>query len=419
MNTTPRQQRAIEIADRFRIVKSNEKWFVPSQSNAAKYAVVVDGTPRCTCPDYELRGGECKHILAVQIVVERERAVDGSVTVTETLKVTKRTTYPQNWPSYNLAQSVEKDHFQILLRDLCSGIVAERETGRGRPSLLLSDAIFAGAFKVYSTVSTRRFMSDLREAHERGLITRIPQFNTICHYLNKPELTPILRGLVEQSSLPLKSVEVDFAADSSGFSTSRFYRWFDHKYGKERLQHDWVKVHIMCGVKTNIVTAVEIRGREQADSPMLPPLLDTTKRHFAISEVSADKGYLSYNNAHHITKAGAVPFIAFKNNSGPGDGVQRGRGKVQAWSEMYHYFMFKRSEFLQHYHKRSNVESTFSMMKRKFGDSVRSKTDTGMVNEVLCKVLCHNLVVLIHEMFELGIEPIFCTESQDVQQIAQ
>ena len=47
------------------------------------------------------------------------------------------------------------------------------------------------------------------------------------------------------------------------------------------------------------------------------------------------------------------------------------------------------------------------MMKRKFGDSLRSKTDVAMVNEILCKVLCHNLVVLIHEMYELGIDPVF------------
>jgi hypothetical protein len=35
------------------------------------------------------------------------------------------------------------------------------------------------------------------------------------------------------------------------------------------------------------------------------------------------------------------------------------------------------------------------MIKRKFGDFVRSKTDMAMVNETLCKVLAHNLVVLI------------------------
>jgi len=39
--------------------------------------------------------------------------------------------------------------------------------------------------------------------------------------------------------------------------------------------------------------------------------------------------------------------------------------------------MFNREEFLEHYRKRSNVESVFSMMKGKFGDSVRLKSDVG------------------------------------------
>jgi len=79
--------------------------------------------------------------------------------------------------------------------------------------------------------------------------------------------------------------------------------------------------------------------------------------------------------------------------------------------------MYNRDEFMSHYHKRSNVESTFSMMKRKFGDSLRSKTDVAMINETLCKVLCHNIVVLIHEMHELGIEPTFWAESFSAQQV--
>jgi transposase len=82
------------------------------------------------------------------------------------------------------------------------------------------------------------------------------------------------------------------------------------------------------------------------------------------------------------------------------------------WGVMYHYFMFKREEFLQHYHKRSKRGIHVQMMKRKFGDSLRSKTDVAMVNEALCKVLCHNLVVLIHEMYELGIDPVFWETSE-------
>ena len=55
------------------------------------------------------------------------------------------------------------------------------------------------------------------------------------------------------------------------------------------------------------------------------------------------------------------------------------------------------------------------MMKRKFGDGLRSKTDTAMVNETLSKVLCHNLVVLIHEMCELHIDTVFWNSEKEQQ----
>ena len=70
-------------------------------------------------------------------------------------------------------------------------------------------------------------------------------------------------------------------------------------------------------------------------------------------------------------------------------------------------FHLHREEFLSRYHQRSNVESTFSMVKAKFGDSVRSKTPVAMRNEVLCKCLCHNICCLISAMYELGITPEF------------
>ena len=66
--------------------------------------------------------------------------------------------------------------------------------------------------------------------------------------------------------------------------------------------------------------------------------------------------------------------------------------------------MYKHEEFLEHYHKRSNAETTFHMIKTKFRDSLRSKSKTAQVNELLCKVLSHNICVIIQEMNELGIK---------------
>jgi transposase len=402
-----RELRGMEIAATRTIRKRDGWWWVPSQAGTGLYRVqIAKKFATCECPDFASRGVKCKHIFAATFVLRRQQGPDGSVTVTESLTVstTTQTTYPQNWAAYNEAQTNEKDKFLMLLSDLCNGIsLGPKVEKNGRPRLPLCDMIFSATFKVYSTVSGRRFMTDLRDAQSKGFICRTPHYNSIFNYLENPELTPILKTLITESSLPLRSVETSFAADSSGFTTSRFTRWFDHKYGEVRQKHDWVKAHVMCGVKTNIITAVEIHGQNAGDSKMLPALAGATAANFTMNEVSADKGYASKANYDSVARFGAVPFISFPDN-------HRGQGGGK-WAEMYHYFNFRKQEFLQHYHKRSNVESTFSMMKRKFGDSIRSKTDVAMTNEVLCKILCHNLVVLIHEMYELGIDPVFWNRS--------
>ncbi|HET9407673.1 MAG TPA: transposase [Candidatus Sulfotelmatobacter sp.] len=397
-----REQRGLILAATKSIRKIGGRWVVPSQTGAGMYSVFITNTEHsCSCPDYETRRQDCKHVYAALYVMRREENPDGSTTVTEAIAITEtpRPTYPQAWTAYNTAQTSEKERFQSLLFELCRGIQAPPVKKNGRPSLPVSDAIFSAAFKVYSTVSTRRFMTDLREAQAKGFIRKTPHFNSISNCLENPEVTPIIRELITQSSLPLRAIETDFAVDSSGFTAQRSARWVNVKYGKEHVRQDWVKVHIACGVKTNIVTAVEIGGRWAADRVFFPPLIQATAKNFQIAEVSADKGYDGRLNTEAVMNLGAMPFIAFKSNA---------TGSVGgAYQRMFHYFMYNREEFLRHYHKRSNVESTFSAMKRKFGDSVRSKTDTAMVNETLCKILCHNLVVLIHEMHELGITPEF------------
>jgi transposase len=399
----PREQRGLVLAATKAIRRIGGRWVVPSQTGQGMYSVFIKPTEHsCTCPDYETRHQDCKHIYAAIYVMRREENPDGSTTITEvaaTFAATPRPSYPQVWSAYNAAQTSEKDKFQSLLFDLCKGIEEFEPKKTGRPRLLLSDALFSATFKVYSTVSGRRFMTDLRAAQAKGFISKTPHYNSIFNYLENPDLTPILRDLVTKSSLPLRAVETDFAVDSSGFTTQRSARWVNIKYGKEHVRQDWVKVHIACGVKTNIITAVEIAGRWAADRHFLAPMIETTAKNFQVSEVSADKGYDGRANTEAIMNIGAMPFIAFKSNATGGVGG--------AYQRMFHYFMYNREEFLAHYHKRSNVESTFSMIKRKFGDSVRSKTDVAMTNEVLCKILCHNLVVLIHEMYELGIEPMF------------
>lgn len=321
---------------------------------------------------------------------------------------------PQNWPAYNHAQVNEEAKLKELLCALCQSI-EEPPQVMGRPRVPLADMIFAVCLKVYSGMSGRRSQSDMREALERGYLSRPVHYNTISKYLEKEELTPVLKQLIIESNLPLQSVEHDFAVDSSGFSTGVYKKWVDAKWGvldfhgkKQRVQvQDWVKAHLMCGVTTNIVTAVEITHARGGDSPQFEPLVEQTAQNFTLREVSADKSYSSAKNLYLVESKGGEPYIPFRKSTTTTTSYYVKNKQPSIWIRMYHQYMANQDEFMRHYHKRSNVEATFSMIKRKFGERLRSKTTAVQINEVLAKVLCHNICVVIQSMYELGVEPRF------------
>jgi transposase len=401
-----REQRGLVIAATKKLNQKGDLWLVPSATGTGTYVVdpTVYGTATCTCPDFELRQEPCKHVFAVEYTIRRERMTPNGETVRETI------TYRQEWSAYNAAQTNEKVRVAQLLRDLCSAVENPVQR-RGRPRLPFADSIFCATMKVYGGMSARRTTSDLRDFEARGLIDKAPHYNSVLNTLENPDLTPFLKALVAESAAPLASLETDFAADSSGFTTNTYARWFDAKYGREMSWHRWLKAHVIIGTRTNVVTGVEVTESNVHDSPVLPALLESSAKRFSMKRVSADKGYLSESNVQAIVNRGAEPFIAPKANTAFNRPNDASRKKIPAWDKMLHYYLYRRDDFLRHYHRRSNVETAFHMIKSKFGSRIRSKTEVAQVNEVLCKVLCHNLCVLVQSIYELGIEAKFWKQS--------
>lgn len=101
-----------------------------------------------------------------------------------------------------------------------------------------------------------------------------------------------------------------------------------------------------------------------------------------------------------------MPCIPFKSNS-----TGFAPRSSDLFKKMFHFYSYNQERFMQNYHKRSNVESTFHMIKAKFGDALRSKSKRAQINEALCKVLCHNICCLIQSMFELELKPKFWAEA--------
>lgn len=313
--------------------------------------------------------------------------------------------FGQKWKEYNQAQTKEKLIFYKLLDELLN-VVPKRIYTFGRPRKSLRDMLFCCLVKIYSNTSSRRIISELKLAQEANYIQETPHFNTVLNYFDDSAMSIVLNYLIGVSALPLKNVEEKFAIDSTGFGANRFDRYFDSKYGEGTPLNKYRKVHAICGTYTQIITSVQITGGNVADTKMFEPLVKDTANLFNISAICADKGYSSRANMEIAKKLGAMPYIPFKKN------VTGRSGGSPTWAKMYRMFTENYYQFAQEYHKRSNIESCFSAIKRKFGDFCRCRTERSQDNEILCKILCNNIVTLVHEIFNRKLNIDFFMEAR-------
>lgn len=310
-----------------------------------------------------------------------------------------------DWHNYNLSQTKEKLLFMKMLKELCATIENPLYRTGSRP-IKLSDAVFGLTLRTYCGLSARRFQSDLKIAKEAGYLIKTYCYNTMLDHLQHPVLRDTLKQLIEISAMPLKQVEKDFAIDATGFSTSKFQRWCDIRTQKAYTKRVWRKCHAVCGVKTNIVTSIEITPGMDSDMNQFGSLIKQTANNFDIRQISADKGYSSRKNMDIASKLGIIPYMAFKSNA-----TRHSRGS-DIWKQMFTLFNKYQAEFDKEYHKRSNIESVWSMIKARFGFNLKSMKEYTQDNEILLKVLCHNLCVLVQEIFLRGIEIDFGVQAE-------
>jgi transposase len=312
----------------------------------------------------------------------------------------------QNWPAYNAAQVNEKPQFIRILHELCKDVEEPVHT-TGRRPYQLKDVTFCLVYSTYTLLSSRRSQYDLDEAQAKGLLAAVPSPTSIASFMRRELMTDILQHLITKSCLPLVGEEKMFAVDSTGLSLPHRRIWFNpHKKRREK-KRDYVKLHVMCGTKTNIITCAEVTDGKAYDGSYLKLLLKGTARYFEVSEVLADGGYLSGENMLAVLNSGAIPYFAFRK-----DNTLDADYKSTFWRDMLYLFKTRHPLFTEHYFLRNNVEATFHSLKAKFGGRLRSKSPRGQINEALCKVLCHNICALIRAMYYSGIDPISWSEEK-------
>ncbi len=309
-----------------------------------------------------------------------------------------------NWHKYNLAKTQEKRMFYELLHELCQ-LIPEPNQTNGRPRIKVRDLVFSACLKLYSNYSGRKIMSDLVHAEKAGFISKACHYNTLSDFLNCEASYDLLQRLITITAMPLKLLEDSFSIDASGFGAYQHERWIKAKFKDKRsILMKYMKGHIVIGTRTNVICNCEITPGNWHDAPQAEKLIQKTNDNFNMKEFSGDGAYSSKRILQLVESLGVMPYIPFQSNANPP------KNSPKIWKESFEYFKRNQKVFLKHYHKRSNVETTFMMVKQRLGEFLRSKTIIAQRNELLTKFLCHNICCLIAEIFESDVHVNFREE---------
>jgi len=296
--------------------------------------------------------------------------------------------YGQRWDLYYLARQSEKEAFFYIIKNVVDELeIDDFYCGNGRPPANFKDIIKALCIKIYTGQSSWNINSDLIFAKKLGIIQNVYKKSCLNKYLNDSRITFILERIYKIIAEPLAEIEDIVAVDSTGISDSYGKkRWVEVR--TEHQEHKkYIKLHIICATNSNIICSAIITEGNANDNPKLPELLAQMQK-FKPKELCADSGYLSKLNVQTCKEKGIIPYIMPKKNTGA-----RLIG-LGAWGSMIRLFKEHEIVFRSHYHQRSNVESCFNALKQRFFGFVRAKGKIGQVNEILCKVICLNSVLL-------------------------
>lgn len=306
----------------------------------------------------------------------------------------KRKRWPRNEVLYNKIQENEFLNFFEFVRYLTNYVCKEKKMKKIIQCLII--------WRKFPNLSVRRARGFLLLLRKFGIIYfDVPCFKTLSNYNENNLLQVILEKLIEKSSKPLSVIEHDFATDATGIRTKLFSTWYSIRCKKEIKRRDHLTIHITTGVKSNIVTALNVETKSGNDNEIFREHVDKTAKNFKCNEFSGDGKYWCKENCKKVNEVGAKPYFkVWKNWAGKSRGCM-------LWKKMNLEFKDNPKQYGKHYHKRSNVEATNHSKKVLHGDKVYSRLKSARINEETLRWINHNINVLNRAKYEWKINPKF------------
>ena len=212
------------------------------------------------------------------------------------------------------------------------------------------------------------------EAMKAICLYQLPHYTTLHKFLQRFSRYRFDRILSHSVSL-FNTGNCTLAIDATGYSNSYASAYYSMRTGKEVTKRSFVQSIITVNTGNLSIASHHSRKGPGCENAFFMPLVYRASKRLSIRYVVADKGYDSETNHEFVSNAiNARSIIPVKNYPGNVHGYHRKRLAKRFNNRIYH--------------RRSLIETVFSMIKRRFGSSLQSRSLVQQNKEVglLCVV---------------------------------
>jgi hypothetical protein len=193
---------------------------------------------------------------------------------------------------------------------------------------------------------------------------------------------------VDLTSQVVADSDVTIAVDSSGIKVTNRGEWIRRKW---KVKRAFIKAHIAVNTETKQIIAMEITKENVSDGRMLEPLVKDSASKTSVKRVLGDGAYDSRKNFHFLADHGIEPVIKVRKNSS-----FKARGCMPRKKAVVEQLGNPEWKKKKGYGYRWIAESSFSAIKRIFGEHISSIKWGNIVKELLLKASIYNLFMAMN-----------------------
>jgi len=243
-----------------------------------------------------------------------------------------------------------------------------------------------------------RMLEDLTDLPALLGLAKVPHFSTLHkaskRLLSAPDIQRMLDVTVGRLKKQRRRVKLA-AIDSTGFQcghASSYYTRRRTKDGKKAvLYKHYAKLEAVVDCNTHLIVAAAACRGPKPDVNRFVPLLDQARKRVTPAKVLADAGYDSEPNHRHARETCGIrsfmPATYGRPSARPPTGKHR------------RHMRYRLNKDYGSYGQRWQVETVFSMIKRRFRAVVMARKPWSQRRELGLLVISHNVAVLLVVVF--------------------